>query len=197
MPDYDMAVVQTAYVTAVQMEASDKVLLALFEAGIVESGFRNLPNGPDDSKGYLQQRPSQGWPNPMDVKTATSSFVAKARSIENDYPTSGMLAQAVQRSAFPLKYDAVRAQAMSLIAQVHGANGGSPDKLPYADQSNAVKDLLHFLSQLSNPTVWLRVGIALAGIALAYVGLMRLTGAEQKIQALGQTAEQIAMVIPK
>lgn len=117
-----MTVVATAYQTARQMNASPKVMLALFEAGIVESGFRNLNYGDRDSLGFLQQRPSQGWPNPMDVPTATKSFVTRAMHNEPMYATSGELAQSVQISAFPAKYDAVQAEASVLLKTVAGGN---------------------------------------------------------------------------
>ncbi len=119
---YDMNVVVTAFETAKSMGADAKVMLALFEAGIVESGFRNLNYGDRDSVGYLQQRPSQGWPNPMDVPTATRSFVTRAMHNEPMYATSGQLAQSVQISAFPARYDAVQSEASTLLTHVAGGN---------------------------------------------------------------------------
>jgi murein DD-endopeptidase MepM/ murein hydrolase activator NlpD len=93
----------------------------LFEAGIVESGMRNLTYGDRDSIGFLQQRPSQGWGTVsqiMNVEYATTSFVTRAKKIENNYDTSGKLAQGVQRSAYPDKYDKVKNKAVNLIKQV-------------------------------------------------------------------------------
>lgn len=124
---YDMAVVGTAYATAKSMGASNKVMLALFEAAIVESGFRNLEGGDRDSEGFLQQRPSMGWPSPRDVPTATRSFVSRAMAKESRYSSAGALAQAVQVSAFPLRYDARESEARALIAR---AGGGSVDVTP-------------------------------------------------------------------
>lgn len=54
---YDLNVARQAYQTASGMGASAKVMLALFEAGIVESRFQNLGGGDRDSAGFLQQRP--------------------------------------------------------------------------------------------------------------------------------------------
>lgn len=123
----DLSVARTSYSTAIQMGASPKVLLALFEAGWVESGWRNIAFGDRDSVGFLQQRPSQGWPNPTDVPTATRSFVTKAQTYERLYPqlTAGQLAQKVQVSAFPAKYDQNEAQARSLLGQVGGSTAGT------------------------------------------------------------------------
>lgn len=114
----DANVVRSAYITAKVLGASDKVMLALFEAGIVESGFENLTRAVDhDSLGYLQQRPSAGWPNPTNVVVATNSFVLKAKALEGQNADAGSLAQAVQQSAFPGRYSQVQGEAQSLINQ--------------------------------------------------------------------------------
>jgi hypothetical protein len=163
----DMAVVKTAHATAVSMGASHKVLLALFEAAIVESGFRNLNYGDRDSVGYLQQRPSQGWANPMDVPTATRSFVSKANPIQGNYSTAGQLAQAVQRSAFPLKYDAAKAQAEALLASMGGAqNVSALDGATPLGVGDSLDALTNTLKVLSMPDFWKRIGVFVAGVLL-------------------------------
>src|SRR6476646_8955351 len=79
----DTEVEKQAYEAAKSMNASAKVLLALFEAGFVESGFHNLQTATDhDSLGFLQQRPSSGWPDPLNIGTATHSFVSRAQAKE-------------------------------------------------------------------------------------------------------------------
>jgi hypothetical protein len=135
---YYNAVSQTAYKTAMALNASTKVLLALMEAGIVESGMRNLNYGDRDSVGFLQQRPSMGWPNPRDVPTATRSFVLRAMPKEKLYPnrTAGMLAQSVQVSAYPDKYDQVEPQARSVLGILGG--GGRVSGLAAAGALNGV-----------------------------------------------------------
>ncbi len=117
----DPAVINTAYTVAQQRGASSAVLLALFEAGVVESQFTNHTSATDhDSLGYLQQRPSQGWPNPTNVTTATNSFLDRAIAYEKANPgaTAEQIAQAVQRSAFPEKYGQNRADAIALLGTV-------------------------------------------------------------------------------
>lgn len=172
---YDMAVVKTAYATATSMGVSNKILMALFEAGIVESGFRNLDHGDRDSVGYLQQRPSQGWPNPMDVPTATRSFVNRAKPIENVYSTAGQLAQAVQRSAFPLKYDAVAPQAASLLAQVSGSAAANPfGVVPDVGSLNNVNKAL---DALTDGATWVRASMFIGGAGFLLYGIIKLTGA--------------------
>jgi pyruvate/2-oxoglutarate dehydrogenase complex dihydrolipoamide acyltransferase (E2) component len=108
-------VVRLALAQAGRMHASPKVTLALVEAGIVESNLRNLPYGDRDSLGYLQQRPSQGWRCPRNITCATWDFVRRAIPIEREYSTAGRLAQAVQRSAFPDRYDQAQARAVEVI----------------------------------------------------------------------------------
>lgn len=120
---YDLNVAQQAYNTARARGVSDKVILALFEAGIVESNMRNLNYGDRDSQGFLQQRPSQGWGSVAQVTNvpyATNSFLSEAIKYEDKYDSAGKLAQGIQRSAYPDKYDKVEAQAKALLAQISG-----------------------------------------------------------------------------
>lgn len=176
---YDMAVVRTAYNTAVSMGASNRVLLALFEAGIVESGFRNLNYGDRDSLGFLQQRPSQGWPNPTDVPTATRSFVSKAMPIQNLYPTAGQLAQAVQRSAFPLKYDAVAPQASALLAQVRAENpesGTTPTGTTLLGVGDSLSNVNKALDFLSDKTTYIRASMLIGGFMFLGFAVYKLVG---------------------
>lgn len=95
--------------------ASPRERKALIEAGIVESNLRNLNYGDRDSKGFLQQRPSQGWKNPTHVETATKSFLDRARAANNQGGSAGQLAQRVQRSAFPARYDQKAGQADAIL----------------------------------------------------------------------------------
>jgi hypothetical protein len=83
--------------------ASDKVMLAAFETCVVESGCRNLPGGDRDSAGAFQQRPSMNWGT--NVQLAARTFFTRAIAAEGCCPTSGLLAQEVQKSCCPWKYD--------------------------------------------------------------------------------------------
>jgi hypothetical protein len=91
--------------------------LALFEAGIVESGLRNLPYGDRDSVGALQQRPSAGWKGLRDPYRAAREFLAHARRLRPFRGSAGQLAQAIQVSAYPGRYDAARTQASKYAAR--------------------------------------------------------------------------------
>ncbi len=112
----DQAVAAIAEATARAMGASDKQLLALIEAGIVESGLRNINYGDRDSVGFLQQRASWGSTRDrMNVARATQKFISKARRVDKAGYTAGQLAQAVQVSAFPLRYDQREADALAVL----------------------------------------------------------------------------------
>lgn len=114
----DAGVAATAEAVARRMGATDKQLIALVEAGLVESGMHNLDHGDRDSLGFLQQRPSQGWGTPaqvMDVAHATRSFMTRAMHADRGVYSPGQLAQAVQRSAFPDRYDKRYADAVAVL----------------------------------------------------------------------------------
>lgn len=132
--DADLNVAKQAYATAIKRTKDPKVLLSLFEAGMVESNFHNSNKATDhDSLGYLQQRPSQGWPNPTDIPTATNSYLTKAIANLQKNPsyTAGQLAQSVQISAYPGRYAQAVDAANQLLNTVSGA--GSDDKKSWID----------------------------------------------------------------
>ena len=100
-----------------RLGASDKVLLAAYEAAIVESGVHSLPYGDRDSIGMFQQRDSWGsFAQRMNPVWASEQFISRAIRQERSWMTAGQLAQDVQVSAFPDRYDQRQAQALSLIA---------------------------------------------------------------------------------
>ena len=97
--------------------ASDKVVLAAYEAAIVESGVHSLPYGDRDSIGLFQQRDSWGsYAQRMDPAWASRQFLVKAIRQNQSWMSAGQLAQDVQVSAYPERYDQRRVQALSLIA---------------------------------------------------------------------------------
>jgi len=101
-----------------RLGASDKVLLAAYEAAIVESGVHSLPYGDLDSIGLFQQRDSWGtYAQRMDPVWASQQFISRAIRQNEPWMTAGQLAQDVQVSAFPERYDQRRGQALALISQ--------------------------------------------------------------------------------
>ncbi|WP_324804163.1 hypothetical protein [Stackebrandtia sp.] len=122
-PDRDLNVTNQIYDIATQRQVTDKVMLAAFEAGWVESHMNNLNCGDSDSLGVFQQRPSQGWCDPadlcLDVNHATNAFLDQAIPNDQNNPgyTAGELAQSVQRSAYPERYDQNEQKARDLLAE--------------------------------------------------------------------------------
>ena len=105
------------YATPEFKRASPKERKALVEAGLTESGLRNINYGDRDSKGFLQQRPSQGWQNPTHVPTAAKSFLTRAARNNRPGTSAGQLAQSVQRSAYPGRYDERSADAEAILGK--------------------------------------------------------------------------------
>lgn len=98
-------IIDLALSTARRRGATPRETKALLQALAVESGFRNLNYGDRDSVGVLQQRPSQGWTHARDPGAAITDFLTKARQANTGQGSAGQLAQAVQRSAVPGRYD--------------------------------------------------------------------------------------------
>ena len=100
--------------------APPKVRLAAFEAAIVESGVHNLNYGDRDSLGVFQQRPSVlAWGTAAQIMNpdhAAMMFITTAIRM-NGSQSAGQLAQDVQVSAFPDRYDQVAQQAYGLLTK--------------------------------------------------------------------------------
>ncbi|MFD0557776.1 VCBS repeat protein [Stackebrandtia endophytica] len=133
-PNHNPAITKQIYRIGVARGVTAKVMLSMFEAGWVESHMNNLNCGDRDSLGVFQQRPSQGWCNPaslcMDINHATNKYLDQAIPNDRNNPgyTAGQLAQSVQRSAYPERYDQAEAKARAMIAEAKRASG-----LPGAD----------------------------------------------------------------
>jgi hypothetical protein len=89
-----------------------------------ESKLVNLPGGDRDSIGLFQQRPSQGWGTPAQIRDpvyASNAFydvLVKVEGYENLPITKA--AQTVQRSAFPTAYADHEPQARILASALTG-----------------------------------------------------------------------------
>jgi hypothetical protein len=118
--DEQIGVARTIYTVGKQLGVTANQMRAAFAAAWVESRFRNLDYGDRDSLGVFQQRPSQGWGTPsqvMNVEYAARKFFETARTVSQS-GTPGQLAQRVQRSAFPSRYDEQIAKADEMLAIV-------------------------------------------------------------------------------
>ncbi|KZV93838.1 hypothetical protein EXIGLDRAFT_748949 [Exidia glandulosa HHB12029] len=124
----DPKVLNAVYNTAKARNVSDRVLLATFETAWVESHANALNCGDQDSVGVFQQRPSQGWGSVaqcINVTYSTQSYLQAAIASDLKYPryTAGQIAQSVQYSEFPDRYDQAESTAKSLIAQAQRSLG--------------------------------------------------------------------------
>ncbi len=99
------------------------VTIALATA-MQESKLRNLSSGDRDSQGLFQQRPSQGWGTPAQVRDpvhASGRFYSRLSKVPHwsSLPVTEA-AQAVQRSAFPSAYAQHAADARVIAAALTG-----------------------------------------------------------------------------
>lgn len=108
-----------------KMGASRKELLAAIETALVESGARNLNYGDRDSVGWRQERSHYGSvANRMNVRAGAKRFFSETKAAGRGKGTTpGTLAQSVQRSAFPSRYDEMGEQAKDVLKA--SAGGGA------------------------------------------------------------------------
>jgi len=120
-----------------QKGAPRAVLVAAVETINVESSATNIPGGDRDSVGIFQQRPSQGWGTVaqcMNIEYASNSFFDRAIRSYAAAPsqTPGQVAQSVQRSAFPDRYEQHRDEAERTVSRWGAPTGvpagGRPEK---------------------------------------------------------------------
>lgn len=103
-----MANAATIAAIGVQRKMPERAVVVALATAYQESGLRNLAGGDRDSVGLFQQRPSQGWGTPQEIRDpryAANRFYAalkKVRGWERMRVTDA--AQKVQRSAFPEAY---------------------------------------------------------------------------------------------
>jgi hypothetical protein len=108
-----------------------KTRKSLLEAMAVEANFRHIPYGHSSSQGVLQQRPDMGWgpyiPGVKGVRQDIGDYLSRARRLmrEGFAGTPGQLAQAVQRSAFPERYDQRAGEVNSILRRHLSFQGGS------------------------------------------------------------------------
>ncbi|SCL42002.1 hypothetical protein GA0074692_6605 [Micromonospora pallida] len=103
-----MANAATIAAIGIQRKMPERAVVVALATAYQESGLENLAGGDRDSIGLFQQRPSQGWGTPEEIRDpryAAKKFYAglkKVRGWEEMRVTDA--AQAVQRSAFPEAY---------------------------------------------------------------------------------------------
>jgi hypothetical protein len=109
---------------AKQKGAPPRAWLVALATAKQESDLRNINYGDRDSLGLFQQRPSQGWGTPAQIRDpvyATNAFYDVLVKIEGyqDLPIT-TAAQKVQRSAFPAAYAEHEPEARVLASALTG-----------------------------------------------------------------------------
>lgn len=186
----DKKVAEGLWRAVLSQKPSRTAIVALYEAAVVESGMRNLEYGDRDSLGVLQQRASWGSrESRLNPEESAVRFLNKAKSFEPWKGTPGGLAQAVQVSAFPLKYDAALPVAMVWISLLGGLSAvdkigeGVADAVPGKGAVDAVSSLSTFFSERNGLR---RIALVVVGgiVAVAGVGLIfgkQITGTIGKV----------------
>jgi cell wall-associated NlpC family hydrolase len=133
------------------------------QAGMTESGLRNVRYGDRDSQGIFQMRPSMGWgtvEQVTDPAYAVNKFYDVLQAVPDwKQQRPGESAQDVERSAFPDRYHRWEAMAAALIGSVGevpdpaGCGQGVGDMLP-APTASAAKAIEFALSQQGKPYLW-------------------------------------------
>jgi hypothetical protein len=124
-----MANAATIAAVGIRRGVPERGVVVALSAALQESKLENLSGGDRDSVGLFQQRPSQGWGTPdqlRDPRYAAGRFysaLTKVRGWEHLRVTEA--AQAVQRSAYPEAYerwaDESRVLTMALAGRATGA----------------------------------------------------------------------------
>lgn len=142
---------------------------ALFEAGLAESGLRNLTYGDRDSQGVFQERPSQGWTNVRDIPSATQQIIAHM-NLGAGSPQA--IAQSAERSAFPdgSNYAAQSSTAQEMLAALGVVAPGGAPNVQNADSSSGGGGLLSPLTDFVAKYA-VKVGLILGGGVLALIGM--------------------------
>jgi hypothetical protein len=125
-------------------DANRREILSLLTGGLVESNLQQLDRGHLDSRGFLQQRPSQGWgsfkPGKKGIREDTDDFMRALRRTNTRGMSVGEAVQAVQRSAYPDRYQKRLPEARQLLGRLGGRSvpsggrsgggaGSTPDRL--------------------------------------------------------------------
>lgn len=113
--------------TGRELGVPERGLWVALATALQESGLRNLTYGDRDSLGLFQQRPSQGWGSPAQVRDpayAATQFYQRLLDVPSwaEMPL-WQAAQTVQRSAFPLAYAKWEQEAADILAAVGTAAG--------------------------------------------------------------------------
>lgn len=162
LDDEQLSIVALIISIGKQRKLAPRAWQVAIQAGMTESGLRNLDYGDRDSLGIFQMRPSMGWGSVAEVThppyqvNKFYDVLLKVPGWANRRP--GDIAQAVERSAFPDRYHKWEAMAVHLVENVgkvvnaSGCGEGSGNILP---PSEAAATAIKFaLGERGKPYVW-------------------------------------------
>nr|WP_202488717.1 C40 family peptidase [Streptomyces sp. SID5473] len=108
LPDEQIPHAKTIVATGLSMEVSERGQVVALATALQESRLRNLNYGDRDSLGLFQQRPSQGWGTPEQIRdpvySSTKFYEGLLKVAGWESMTITQAAQAVQRSGYPDAY---------------------------------------------------------------------------------------------
>ncbi|WP_031008865.1 C40 family peptidase [Streptomyces sp. NRRL F-5727] len=141
LPDEQIPHARTIVATGIDLGVPERGQVVALATAIQESRLRNLSYGDRDSLGLFQQRPSQGWGTPAQIRDpayASKKFYEGLLKVSGwQQMTITQAAQAVQRSGFPDAYaqwePLARALQQALVTALHapdGSAGGTPAQQP-------------------------------------------------------------------
>ena len=108
LPDEQIPHARTIVAIGVNLGVPERGQVVALATAIQESRLRNLAYGDRDSLGLFQQRPSQGWGTPAQIRDpayASRKFYEGLLMVSGwQQMTVTQAAQAVQRSGFPEAY---------------------------------------------------------------------------------------------
>ncbi|MFE2140372.1 C40 family peptidase [Streptomyces sp. NPDC059456] len=122
---------KTIVATGISLRVPERGQVVALATAIQESRLRNLSGGDRDSLGLFQQRPSQGWGTPEQIRDpvyAATKFYKGLLEVRGwEQMTITQAAQAVQRSGFPDAYaqwePLARALQQAIVKTLPGGNG--------------------------------------------------------------------------
>lgn len=162
LEEEQLAIVALIISIGKQRNMSPRAWQVAIQAGMTESGLRNLNYGDRDSLGIFQMRPSMGWGTPAQVTNPpyqVNKFYDVLEAVpdwENLRP--GAAAQAVERSGFPDRYHKWEAMAVHLVenlGQVDDAAGCGESAGAVLPPNEAAAAAIQFaLREQGKPYVW-------------------------------------------
>lgn len=124
-----MANAATIAAVGIRRHAPEQAIVVALAAAYQESGLSNRDGGDRDSVGLFQQRPSQGWGTPeqlRDPRYAANRFYSALMSIKGwQRMRVTDAAQAVQRSAYPQAYQKWADESQVLAEALLGLSTGA------------------------------------------------------------------------